>query len=756
MAKETITGYISNYIYTSNDSLYKVCKLVTEDNDEVIIVGNFPRLEDGLNYEFVGEFKTHPKYGFQFVVNSYAKSKNFTKEGLIHYLSSEKFYGIGPKLASNIVEELGNDCIDIILKDKDSLDKVYGITKAKKEIVYNTLKENYKTEQVFIRLYGIGLSSKMVYRLHEKYEDRAYNVIEENPYCLIDDIDGFGFKKTDSLALSMGVKPNDIRRIMAAITYTLNYVCYQQGFTFLTKTQLFNSVMNLLQEASILDNDLNKALAELIKENKLIIEQERIFPKALYQAEVKCANKIDMLYKGTAKLFKEDSIKKIIEEIETNLNIRYTDLQRDAIIKALSNKLSIITGGPGTGKSTILNGILYAYAKLNDKSITDDDIRQKVLLVAPTGRAAKRMTETTNFKASTIHKALGYNYDGGFNYNENCLLNCSLAIVDEASMLDIELASSFFKALPNSCCVILVGDSNQLPSVGPGNVLHDLMQSDVFKITKLTQIMRQANDSDIIKLSHMVLNEKIAYNIFSNRKEVFFYNYDTKDALDGIHKILDNFISSGGDLIYDIQILIPMYAGVAGIDAVNESIQARYNKNDKFIKRDNLLFKVGDKVLQLKNDQELDIMNGDIGKILDITKIDNKDALLIDFDGRVVTYYTNNLDNLKLAYAISIHKSQGSEFNNVIMPILPSYQIMLKKKIIYTGITRAKKKLILLGKIESLNQAITQLDYERQTTLFQKISNFSNQNNKIYDPNIPFEYLGEYDMDGITPYTFMK
>ena len=254
----------------------------------------------------------------------------------------------------------------------------------------------------------------------------------------------------------------------------------------------------------------------------------------------------------------------------------------------------------------------------------------------------------------------------------------------------------------------------------------------------------------------MVLNEKIAYNIFSNRKEVFFYNYDTKDALDGIHKILDNFISSGGDLIYDIQILIPMYAGVAGIDAVNESIQARYNKNDKFIKRDNLLFKVGDKVLQLKNDQELDIMNGDIGKILDITKIDNKDALLIDFDGRVVTYYTNNLDNLKLAYAISIHKSQGSEFNNVIMPILPSYQIMLKKKIIYTGITRAKKKLILLGKIESLNQAITQLDYERQTTLFQKISNFSNQNNKIYDPNIPFEYLGEYDMDGITPYTFMK
>lgn len=759
MEKEVIVGYISNYIYTSSDSLYKVCRLVTQDDDEIIIVGNFPRLEDGLNYEFVGVMKEHPKYGEQFFVESYAKSQSFTKEGLIHYLSSEKFYGIGPKLASNIVEELGLDCINIILDNPDELDKVYGLTKGKKEILIETLKNNYASEQVFIRLYGFGLTSKMIHRLYEYYGDKAANIIEENPYCLITDVDGFGFKKSDALALTLGFKENDPRRIMAAISYTITYVCYQYGYTFLSKEQLVNSVKNLLGDnPNINDEDLALAIDKLANDNKLIIEDERYFEPKLYKSEIKLAEKLMKLNSTKGDKYKEEKIDEALEFVEEHMNISYTPLQKEAIKNALSNKLSIITGGPGTGKSTILKGILNMYAHLNNMSVVDDEMQYKVLLVAPTGRAAKRMCEITRFKASTIHKALGYTYDGGFEYNDSCLLQCSLVIIDEASMVDIELAWHLFSALPNSCRVILVGDANQLPSVGPGNVLHDLMKTKIFKTTVLNQIMRQASNSDIVSLSHMILSERINYHIFSNRKEVFFYNYEAKNLVDGICRILDNFISTGGDLFSDIQILAPMYAGVAGIDAINSVIQDKYNpEKDIFIKRDELFFKKNDKVLQLKNDSELDIMNGDIGKILDITKINDKDALLIDFDGRVVTYYANNLENLKLGYAISIHKSQGSEFKNVIMPILPSYQIMLRKKIIYTGITRAKNKLIILGKTESLDKAIHTLDYPRQTTLYQRIEldNNIDLSIKIFDSTIPFDTLGEYDMEGITPYTFM-
>ena len=343
-----------------------------------------------------------------------------------------------------------------------------------------------------------------------------------------------------------------------------------------------------------------------------------------------------------------------------------------------------------------------------------------------------------------------------FSHNENSLLSCSFVIVDEVSMLDIELAASLFSALPNTASVLLVGDANQLPSVGPGNVLADLMAGRMFKTTVLNQIMRQASTSDIITLSHMVLSENISYDIFSNRREVFFYDYDTKDALEGIFKIIDNFIASGGDLQTELQILAPMYAGVAGIDAINTAVQERYNpEGEKLIKRDSALFKKNDKVLQLKNDAQLDIMNGDIGKIIDIVRIDEKDALLIDFDGRVVTYSVSLLDNLKLAYAISIHKAQGSEFKNVILPILPSYQIMLKKKIIYTGFTRAKEKLILLGKLEALDKAIHISDYQRQTALYQRLEEAQDRKERIFDSSIPFDTLGEYDMEGITPYSFM-
>lgn len=756
--RKVVSGYISNYIYESQDSLYKVCELVQEDDTTLIIVGSFPHLEDGLSYEFVGKMKKHPKYGEQFFVESYSKSNSFSKEGLIHYLSSDKFYGIGPKLASNIVDELGLDCIDKILEDKEVLKKVYGMTKPKIEVLYQTLKDNYATEQVFIRLFGFGLTAKMVERLYSTYSVSAANKIEENPYCLITEVEGFGFKKCDSLALNLGMKRDDPKRLSAAIFYTLNQVCYQQGFTFLTEEQLINSVIRLLDN-EVNSNDLKPILDDLVQNKKIILEDNKYFDAYLHKCEVKTAEAILRLAGGKLKKYPEEKVRDAIKYVEELLHIQYTPMQKEAIFTSILNKLSIITGGPGTGKSTILNGILNVYAKLNDLPVASDEFGYKVCMVAPTGRAAKRMAEATKYKASTIHKALGYNFDGDFSYNEDSKMAYSLLIVDEASMMDISITMSLFTALQDKCQIILVGDKDQLPSVGPGNVLYDLMQSDVFITTKLNQIMRQAKDSDIISLSHMVLSERIDYKIFNNKKEVFFYNSDVSSTIPMLKKLLDGYLANGGDLQSGIQILAPMYAGNAGIDAINSFIQEEYNKEkEKILKRDFKIFKKNDKVLQLKNDSVHEIMNGDIGKILDVIKVDEKDAMLIDFDGRIITYMASDIENLTLAYCMSIHKSQGSEFENVIMPILPSYQIMLKKKIIYTGMTRAKKKLILLGKTQSLEQAIHAEDYLRQTYLTPRLSKkISNElDNKIFDKDIPFDTFGEYDMEGITPYSFMQ
>ena len=754
--KTIITGTINNYIYESDESLYKVCELVLDDDSEVIIVGSFPRLDEGLSYEFVGSYREHPKYGKQFFVESYSKSDSLTKSGLLNYLSSGKFYGIGPKIAENIINKLGLDCIKKILADQTVLEGISGLTKPKAEALYTALKDNYLEEQCYIELYGYGLTSKMVSKLYEKYGNSAANKVVEDPYRLITEVDGFGFKKSDNLALKLGIDPSDMRRIKASLVYTLNYVCYQNGFTYLTKEQLINSAKTLITDVSLVDEDYINAISDLAMEKKIIEEDERIFDYYLYNAEIKCKDKILKLNEIKSN-FSRDDVKGALKYVKDLVELEYTPLQEDAIINCLSNKLSIITGGPGTGKSTILKGILLCYAKLLDISPTDEIFSYKVCMVAPTGRAAKRMTDATNHKATTIHKALGYNYTDSFSRDENNPLNASLLIVDEASMIDISLASSLFRALPNKCQVILIGDSNQLPSVGPGNVLADLINTSIFKTTTLTQIMRQAKDSDIIALSNMVLQERINYSILSKKNEIFFYDRDAKDTIEGIFKILDNFISKGGDLQNEIEILAPMYAGVAGIDAINQAIQERYNHEEKMIVRDNKVFKKNDKVLQLKNDSILDIMNGDIGKIIDIVKSDEKDALLIDFDGRVVTYMASDLDNLSLAYAISVHKAQGSEFDNVILPVLPSYQIMLRKKLLYTAITRAKKKLIIIGKIDSIEKSLHQTEGIRQTALYQRLENKPvSQEDKIFDPEIPFDTFGEYDMEGITPYSFMN
>ncbi|MCR5350538.1 MAG: ATP-dependent RecD-like DNA helicase [Acholeplasmatales bacterium] len=753
--KKTITGEITNYIFESSDSMYKVIKVKLDDDTEITVTGSFPHLNLGLMYEFIG-FLKETKYGIQFQVEAYRQSDSFTKEGLISYLSSDRFYGIGTKLAEAIVDNIGTDCINKIIKDPTVLENIKGLTSVKRQVIVESIKNNYLEEQTFIALYSFGLTSKMVEKLYSIYGINAHNKVEENPYRLIDEVEGFGFKKADNLALSLGVKRDSELRVKASIMYTINNICYNYGFTYLKLNQLINSTRNLLCDDLIKEDYINHLIAILIDEKKLVSEDDRIYHCQLYNAEISVKDRLISIYENDNKPYKRADIIKSLTEVESNLDIKYTDHQKNAIINSLENKLSIITGGPGTGKSTIIKGILHTYAKLNKLGIYDDDMEYRVLMVAPTGRAAKRMNEASSFKATTIHKALGYSGEE-FQYSEYKKLTHRLVIVDEVSMVDINLMSNLLKALTNSCQLILVGDKDQLPAVGPGNVLKDLMNTYLFKTTRLNQIMRQAFDSNIIKLSSQILSKRIDYRLFSERKEIFFYKCEPQELFNQISKILDNYIEKGGDLLNGIQILIPLYNGIGGINEINREIQNKYNLSEKKLVRDGKVFKQNDKVLQLKNDSELDIMNGDIGKIVDIIKEDDKEVMYVDFYGRMIKYPLGSIDNLMLAYAISIHKSQGSEFENVIMPILNNYNIMLKPNIIYTGVTRAKSKLIILGSPDALNYGIKEKDNERQTSLDFRINMYEGKNNlkRINDKDIPFEYFGEYDMEGITPYSFM-
>ncbi len=754
---KTYVGHVVNYIYEKSDSLYKVCEIMTRDNERIKISGYF-NLEEGLDYEFIGRMGNNSKYGEQFYVESYAPSKDFTEEGLISFLSSDKFPGIGPKIAKQIVEKLGLDCINKMMNDEHSLDDVTSLTDIKKRMLIYEIKKNYETEQVYIKLYGFGLSAKMIERVFEVYNIKAAQVIEENPYILVTTVDGFGFKRCDNLAMNLNISFNDPKRIKAALIYTLNYVSYNNGYTYLTKDQLIKSTITLLSDDRLQYDLFLDSLNELIESDSIIYEDDRIYDKYLYECEISVASDFNKISARKTKLFSREKIEKALDEVEKSLDIEYTYMQKEAIISSIGNKLSIITGGPGTGKSTILKGILFTYALLKKLPVFSTDMEISVKLASPTGRAAKRMNESTGFKAQTIHKLLGYTHDDLFTYNEKNLLPCDLLIIDEVSMLDIMLTKNLLKALSYDTQIILVGDSNQLPSVGPGNLLYDLMNTNIFKTTRLNQIMRQAKDSNIIALSNMVLQEKIDYRIFSSKKEVYFFSASSTNLIDGIFTILDRFIAKGGNLNSSIQILIPIYAGISGIDEVNKKVQERYNHNDKILIRDEKLFKINDKVLQLKNDSDLEIMNGDIGEIIDIVNNPDGDYMRISFDDRVVKYSASNLDNLSLAYAMSVHKSQGSEFDNVIIPILPAYSIMLRKRIIYTAITRAKKNVFILGDSKLLDQSLLKKEYERQTTLSYRIKDnvLKDKSIRIDDKDIPFDTLGEYDMEGITPYSFME
>jgi len=771
-----VQGIVKAIIFHSKENSFSIIKIeVTESNEDLTlftyedyltITGYFPQPLRGEEIKYFGDFKEHSKYGLQYVVKSYEKLGETSIPGLIEYLSSDLFKGVGTKTALNIVNALGKNTIKKILSDKNSLDKVPKINEKMKTIIYDGIIKNKASENTLIKLYGYGITPKTAIKIYKHYENETIAIIEKNPYKLIYDIDGIGFERADIIARNLGFEEDSPVRVKAMIVYLYNLMGINYGHTFLYVEQLTQYLIkNLNSKKQIVSKEqIDDYLEELIEDKLFIIKDNMIKLRTINYAEENIINKVKELTTIEPDEIDVNKVNEYIKLFENINNIEYTKLQKRAIRNAMESNLFILTGGPGTGKTTVIKGIVFVYCKYNQIPILHNNSLFDIKLIAPTGRAAKRINEMTNLHAETIHRFLGYNYQGKFTFNKDNLVYADVIIIDEASMIDVFLASQLFQAIPSTTKVIIVGDEDQLPSVGPGQVLKDLIDSDMIDYIKLNTIHRQAANSNIIKLAHFVNEEVLPEDILKTYEDRYFVPEDITNFESRLTSIVNFLELNGYDLYEDIQILIPMYRGTSGIDNVNRLIQKEFNKNtSKSIVNGDREFRIGDKVLQLTNQIEDNIMNGDQGVVIGLSK---ENVLIVDFMGIEVSYKSSELINLKHAYAMSIHKSQGSEYKVVIMPIYRSYSIMLKRKLLYTGITRAKEKLILIGDIAALKYGVERVEAPRQSVLSDRIVNKilnkepenitkSNERTKINNPDIPFEYLGEDNNANISPYDFM-
>jgi exodeoxyribonuclease V alpha subunit len=725
-------GSINRYLFFNTDNSYSVIKVNIQDTDEteltffeptIIVCGFFPKLDKHVNYKFQGEISHHNKYGIQYLASSFERVMDNSYMGLVDYLSSDLFKGIGKKTAEKIVDKLGLSALDLIAENKNVLDDIPRINKALINDIYRQIVENRDIENTLVWLYGFEISPKMAMKIYSVHGSQTIGTIKENPYVLMDTVEGIGFRRADEIGLKVGFTPDSPVRISAVIYYLLNEYMNKYGDTFLEREKLIDFTLKYLNvdEYNISKDLVDERLDILISEGKIIQKNDIVSLAYLYYSEKSIAKQV-MRYNQEIEN-KNFDLDKYIDDFEGINDIKYTNAQRKAISTALNNHFVIITGGPGTGKTTVIKGIVDIYLMIHNYKNSEDIIA----LAAPTGKAAKRLSQATGLKAVTIHKLLGYDYVGNFAYDEHNQIDVSLLIIDEVSMMDCILAKRLFNAIPRNTQIIFVGDANQLPSVGPGEVLNDLITSNLFNVVELDIIHRQAEDSNIISLAYDILNKEINEGIFEHYNDRDFLRINERFVSEKILSEIKELMEEGYDLLEDIQVLIPVYKGLNGINRINDLIQKRFNyKNKDFsIEYKEKCFYLNDKVMQLVNQPEDNIMNGDQGIVTGITE---EEELLVDFSGNLVKYNKKDFDNLTLAYAVSIHKSQGSEFKCVIMPLVKSYTIMLKRKLLYTGVTRAKEKLLLIGDFEAYRRGVLGIDIARNTLLKQFLNEEINNN----------------------------
>ena len=724
------TGYIKKIRFYSESSNYIVALIEVEQEDKLITMnGYMNNFNDYEKYAFIGDYEIHPKYGKQFKLSEYRIIYAKESEEIIKYLSSPLFKGIGKALATQIVNTLGEECLEKIKEDKHNLDLVRGMTEKRREIIYEALTNGDYDQEVMQFFMGHGISLKNLGLIQAYYQEKTLEILQNNPYQLVEDIDGIGFKTADELALKTGGTLDNPNRIKAGIIYSIKQYGFNTGSTYCYLDEIkimFSKIIYNIEEVSF-----NEYLDELIDEGLIIQRGDKYYYFEMDEAEKNIAEYLKIRINKPDELFDEKEVERLLTNYEKTQGICYAAKQKEALNYFLKSSCMILTGGPGTGKTTIVQALLKVYSAL----YPDD----RIGLVAPTGRAAKRLTELTGIYACTIHRLLKWDlHSNTFAMNKSNPLDLYVLIIDEFSMVDCLLLSKLFEAGRGINKVLFIGDYHQLPSVAPGNILQDLMEAGV-KTIELDEIFRQAKDSGIIQLAHHIIHNEIEnMDLFEQYRDINFFPCINYDVVKNVKIIVKKAIDEGYDT-NDIQVLVPMYQGVAGIDALNDALQDVFNPIDEFndsyqIGRKE--YRVGDKILQLKNRPDDDVFNGDIGTLVEICRKDNfeylQDTLIVDFDGNFVEYTSNTFNTITHAYCMSIHKSQGNEFKIVIMAVLSDYYIMLRRNLLYTAITRAKQSLFILGNSKAFMHGLANYqDSRRKTSLKSRFKTIETLN--VYD-----------------------
>lgn len=723
LEKDNLQGQIERITYHNPQNGYTVAQL-KPDNDRgtVSIVGNLPSPEPGQVISLEGEWVIDSRYGEQFEFDSYSYDIPVSKEGIEKYLGSGLIPGIGPVMAGRIVEKFGGEALDIIDENPERLKEVEGIGEKRFKEIKNSWQEQKKVREIMVFLLSHGISPNYAAKIFEEYGQESIKVVKDNPYKLARDIWGIGFKRVDDIARNLGIEHDDKARIEAGLRYIL-HEAVEEGHVYLPRENLLDKAEEVLE---INCDKAEDVLVDMGKEEELIVETVEFFSSdsaetavylpAFYHAETGIADKLsEMIAYPSPQL--PSRISHLISSAEESLDIKLSEEQRTAVAKSVKDRLLIVTGGPGTGKTTIIKVMLELYDKLGFD----------VGLAAPTGRAAKRMEEAAGRDAETIHRLLDYNYhEGGFMKNRENQLKKDIIIIDEASMLDTMLMFNLVKAIPPEAGLILVGDVNQLPPVGAGYVLKDLLDSEILPVAKLTEIYRQAEESSIIVNSHRINAGKMPVlnsGTASELSDFYFIDQDNKEnVLRLIIKIVTERIPRRFNLdpIDDVQVLSPMRRGMIGVENLNRELKQVLNSDNKgqILQWGDREFSEGDKVMQIKNNYDLEVFNGDIGKIRKINRQDGRMA--VNFSGREVIYEGKDLEQLRLAYATTVHKSQGSEYPAIVMPVSTQHYIMLQRKLIYTALTRAERLAVLIGSKKALGIAVNNNEDEQRYSLLKQ------------------------------------
>lgn len=708
METSTIKGVVERITFQSPETGYTVLRFkASRHNDLVTVVGMLMDVVVGTNLEINGVWKVDKKYGQQFEAHTWQEVMPATVYGIEKYLGSGLIKGIGPKYAKKIVAKFGADTLDIIEENIERLGEVEGIGKKRIQQIKFSWVRQREIKNVMVFLQSHDVSSAYAAKIYKAYGNDAVKRVQENPYQLADDIWGIGFKTADTIAVKMGIEKDEFNRLRSGIKYALGELG-NEGHVFAYREQLIKKGKELLD---VTESQLDEAIERMMKNDDLKVEEDAIYLPPFYYAEIGAAKRLRMIISAEAEenIFTKDQMVDL-GRIQKTLGISYDDVQAEAIHRAANSKVMVLTGGPGTGKTTTTQGIIQAFL---DKGLS-------ILLAAPTGRAAKRMSEATGREAKTIHRLLEFKPPEGYKRNEENPLEGDVLLVDECSMIDIMLMNSLLKAVPANMRLILIGDVDQLPSVGAGNVLRDIIDSEAVPVVRLTKIFRQAQQSRIITNAHKVNEGKFPDISNGKNSDFFFLNREepeviAKEIVELVKNKLPNYYKVKPS---EIQVLTPMQKGIIGAINLNQELQKAINPSMEGIRRGGYIFKQYDKVMQIRNNYDKEVFNGDIGRILEIDTEDN--TLTVLFDGRKVLYEASELDELVQAYACTIHKSQGSEYPIVVMPVSMTHFMMMQRNLIYTGITRSKKVCVVVGTMKALGYAVRNITVTKRNTMLKE------------------------------------